>query len=318
MTANLYGSGNQLDSTITIFAAFKELRDESGVVRRLATSMPLKANTGTAVNVINYGRLAAYGLSDGVDMAQAQDLADTTTSYTPAEVGVQVILAKTALRRNPNPALMRQVGRIMHSAYDKKEDADGCAQFASFTPAVGSAATIMSIGHFLAMDAELRVGHSTSLPEPAPDPKAAVFHPCSIAALAGRTAGFAAGWDITAAAAPGTAYTPNSVAGNVVKTDSSFSDDIVRRGPKSIATIMGCSLYGDANISVDGSGDAIGAMFSKEGLIYVPEMEPAMVEDDDPSLRGVEENLVGSYCYGVYRSSAYGCKGTFDATIPTS
>ena len=56
-----------------------------------------------------------------------------------------------------------------------------------------------------------------------------------------------------------------------------------------------------ANIPVS-SNAANGGVFSKEGLIYVSEVEPVMEpEEDDKSLRGIELNLWGSYVWGTYR-----------------
>ncbi len=108
---NLAGTGEALDGSLnTIFSAFLMLRDETGTFRSTATRMDLKPHEGRSKNVNNYNRVVAVDLSDGVDMQQAQQLADTTTTYTPGEVGVQVLLPGSTMRRVADQKL-REVSR---------------------------------------------------------------------------------------------------------------------------------------------------------------------------------------------------------------
>ena len=80
---NLAGTGEALDSSLnTIYSAFMVRRDETGVFRSCATRSNLKPHEGRSKNINTYGRFIAYDLSDGVDMAQSQQLSDTTTTFT--------------------------------------------------------------------------------------------------------------------------------------------------------------------------------------------------------------------------------------------
>lgn len=307
-------SGQALDGSLnTIMSEFRMLRDETGVARKCATKMPLSPHTGTSKNVVNYGRLTAYSLSDGVDMTQAQSLADTTTSYTPAEVGVQVVIAYTTLSRVADADLLRRTGRMMHNAYDLKEDADGCAQFSSFVPILGSAGTVMSIGHALAGSSRLRIGNDRANPEPAPAPYYGILHPLQLGTIAANLAALSttgAGTTITSEGTYGGLRTPGSTA---------LSDAQMRKGPDAVGSLFGVEYYGDANIAVDSSDDGSGAIFSKEALVYVSEFEPKMIPDDsDKSLRAIELNIVGSYVWGLYRASNYGVEALFSCVLPTS
>ena len=87
-----------------------------------------------------------------------------------------------------------------------------------------------------------------------------------------------------------------------------------------MGSISGATLKLDANLTVDSSGDAHGAASSKEGLIFVEEVTPRLDPDkSDASMRGaVELNLWGSFVWGLYRSSAYGCEMYHDASLPSS
>lgn len=316
MPNNLLGSGNQLDASVnTIIAEFHILRDETGVMRRLARRLPLKPHEGPSKYVNNYSRLTAYALSDGVDLAQAQALADTQTSYTPAEVGVQVVVADTTIRRIADPALMKQVGQMMAMAYDRKEDQDGCTAHSSWTNGLGSAGTVLSVGHCLAGVAQLRVGQSNANPEPAPEPIYMAFHPCQVSALLGRLIPLSRTTvSGTFSGVHGGASAGLGPAGGIGQK----GEQILYRGREALGSLFGVPLYDDANFSVDGSDDAVGAVFSKEGFIYVPEIEPTDEIERDPSLRAREVNLVGAYVYGRYRPANYGKKMTFDASLPTS
>src|SRR5215213_2522587 len=108
------GAAEALDSSLpTIYSEFKLLRDETGVMRSSATQFKLEPHTGVSKNVLNYGRVIAYGVPDGVDIAQAQALADSLTSYTPAEVAAQVVIAGSTLRRVQDAQLESRTGRML-------------------------------------------------------------------------------------------------------------------------------------------------------------------------------------------------------------
>lgn len=319
--ANQAGPGKALDNSLpTVFSAFKLLRQETGIMRSCATDMPLKPHEGTSKHVNNYGRVITYDLADAVDIVQAQDLEDTTTSYTPAEVGVQVILPGSTMRRIQDPSLLKRTGRMLSNSYDLKEDGDGCAQLVNFTPIVGAAAALASPGYCAAAMGILRVGNSTSTPEPAPDPKFIVMHPNSAIVLEGRLVPY-----IPTATTGGTSSygaEGGAHAGTMVGEGGAgpMGEDIIRRGIGAVGTIAGATLKLDANLTVDSSGDAHGAAFSKEGLIFVQEVAPRMDPDtSDKSMRGaVELNLWGSFVWGLYRSGAYGCEMYHDASLPSS
>lgn len=315
---NLAGSGQALDVSLpTIYEEFRLIREDTGICRKTAFNLPLKPHTGVSKHIINYGRLTAYDLADGVDMVQHQNLADTLTSFTPSEVGVQVILPRTTLRRIADSDLLRRTGKLMATAYDVKEDNDGTAQFTSFTPIVGSAGLIMGPGYFHAAIMRLGIGNDRTNPENPPEPWHAVLHPLHVGALMGNTVPLT---DVPTGTNrySGLTATGATVTGNATDMGNNFLKNGLPKGPKATMNYMGIDIYKDANIDVDSSDDASGALFSKEGFVYVSEWEPEMMNEEmDKSLRAQELNLVGSYAWGLYRSSNYGVELLFDATLPT-
>ena len=111
---NIAGTGQALDNSLnTIISEFKLLDVERGGVKATATHYSLTPHSGASKNVLNYNRLAAYNVAEGVDIAQAQALADTLTSYTPSEVAVQVVISDRTVSRVADPSLMKQIGRLI-------------------------------------------------------------------------------------------------------------------------------------------------------------------------------------------------------------
>lgn len=312
---NLAGTGQPLDSSLpTIYSEFKLLRDETGVARSVATMYRLLPHQGASKNVNNYSRVVAYGVQDGADIAQAQTLADTTTAYTPGEVAVQVILPGSTLRRIQDPDLESRTARMLNNAYDLKEDADGCAQFVSFTPILGSAGTVIGVGHLHAAVARLSIGNNRANPEPAPDPHFIILHPLQASVIVNRL------MPLTDVPVGTNIYATTSAGATVGPGARAATDDYFKRGIKALGQASNATVKTDANIAVDANDDASGVALSKEGFIYVEEVSPQFDPDKgDKSMRGaIELNLWGSYTWGLYRASAYGVELLFDATLPTS
>lgn len=316
---NLLGTGEALDTSVnTIISKFKLLNQETPVVKPTATQLDLERGMGPTYYLNNYRRVVAFNLVDGVDMMQAQTLADDQSTYSPSEVGVQVILPGSTLRRSADRRLEANTAKMMNNGWDLKEDTDGCTQFASFTmTALGSAGTVASPGHVAAGAAKLRIGGDRSAPEPAPKPWNTVLHPLTTMVIGGRIIPFAT------TPGGGTAYGVNTGAHAGVTVSSMFTElqqRLLLEGPGALGRLSGTIVREDANISVDSSDDAIGAIYSSEGLVYINEVSAQMDPDtSDKSLRGsIEMNLWGSYGWGLYRPANYGQKATFDASVPTS
>lgn len=312
----LQGSGNQLDASVnTIISAFKTLTDEKGVVKKLATPYTLKPHEGTSKVLLNYGRLTASRITDGVDLTQSQDLADTQTTYTPTELAIKVMLAETTLDRVADPQLMARVGRMMGNAYDLLEDQEGCDQMANWSGTdIGAAAAILQPGHLLAAGVRLDLGQSVANPEPPPLPHYYLLHPAAISAVVGRLV------PLTDVPTGTNAYT-GLTADRGVTTGagtSSLTERLLTQGNKALGTFMGKPVHLDANIGVDTSDDADQGCFSKEGLVYVNEKSPSMEKDKDVSWRAWELVMVGRNIWGTYRPANYGVQIITDAQLPSS
>jgi len=312
---NLAGTGEALDSSLnTIYSVFKILRDETGVFRSTATRMDLMPHEGASKNVNNYNRVVAFDLADGVDMQQAQQLADTTTTYTPGEVGVQVLLPGSTMRRVADPDLLNRTGRMLAAAYDLKEDQDGGLQMVNFTPIMGATGAALGVHEYLGAVQRLSIGNNLANPEPPPGQKYIVDHPIKLGILAGKLTPLS---DVPTGTND---YTNTKASGETVGPGfgGSLSDEIIRQGIGALGSFWGATVKASANLIPDSGDDVSGGAYVSEGLVYVSELEPRSDPDtSDKSLRGaVELNYWGSYVWGVYRAGAYGVEIRGDVTMP--
>ena len=318
MATNAAGTNEALDASLnTIITEFRLLSDEDAVCKSNATKFTLAPHSGRSKVMLNYGRFTAYDLQDGVDMAQAQNLSDTQTAFTPNEVGCQTIIPDTTLRRIADTDLLQRVGKIMRNAYNLKEDADGCAQFSSWTPTMGGTTTVIGVGHLAAARARIRIGNSTANPEPFTQGTiVGILHPYVTHVLSQRMIPLADVPSGTNVYTPATASTAATIG---PAAHDGISADILRRGPSALGLVGNVKVFEDANISVSTTPSVVNAVFSTDGFIYTSEFEPQLrPQERDESLRGIELNVIGSYVWGLYRSGASGVALTTDCTAPTS
>ncbi len=315
---NLAGPGQALDVSLpTIISQFMLLRDVTGVFRNSAESNELKRHTGTSWIRNNYGRVIAYDLDEAADMNQAQSLSDQATVITPAEVGAQVVIPGSTLRRVADASLESRVAEMLNNAYSLKEDQDGAAQMSSWTStALGTTSTVIGISHVFAAAARLGVGSSVTAPEPAPMPWNYIGHDYQLQHLVGRL------MVLTDVPVGTNVYTGNGATGLTIGAGGAGGDgareQMLKDGIGALTRMANMTVKKDANIPVTSSPSASGGAFSSAGLIYVSEVEPNIVLDtSDVSMRdAVEANVWGSYKFGLYRPANYGITMTFDATTP--
>lgn len=315
---NLAGAGQALDVSLpTIISEFMLLRDVTGVFRNSAQSETLQRHTGVSWIRNNYGRAIAYNLDEAADMNQNQTLSDAATVITPAEVGAQIVIPGSTLRRIADASLETRVATMLNNAYSLKEDQDGATQMSSWTStALGTTSTVIGVGHIFAGGARLGVGSSTANPEPAPMPWFYIGHDFQLLHLIGRSmvlTDVPTGTNVYTGTAAGATF-------GAGHDSEGMSDEFMRGGIGALTRMAGITVKKDANIPVTSTPSATGGIFSQEGLIYVNEVEPHIVKDtSDVSMRdAVELNVWGSYKFGLYRPANYGISMTFDCTTPTT
>jgi hypothetical protein len=270
-----------------------------GNLTTLVQRDPLPNGMGTSLNSPKFGTLAAYSLTQGIDMTQQQALTATNVSVTPAEVGVQIVLTRKSVAQWSEDVAMR-AGVIMKQAMDRKKDVDIGGLFGTFTRTVGAAGQFLGLGHLSASVGRLAGGANTTGTlitagqgiNVAEGPYNGVFRPESLIYFL-RTI-------IGGAAAPNPTVGTTSIAAEA-------NQSLVRTGQsKSMGEWAGVDVFRNANLAKDSLDDVNGAVFMKGAIIYVP-MEydglADMEQEVDKSLRAYELNWVEDYGFAILDDS---------------
>lgn len=273
---------NSLFNTIFEDALF--VAREMNMMTQLVT---VYNGTGYAARKISqWATLSAENVTEGVDYANAQTFSKSAlATLTPGEVMAQSILTDVMYETDPEDT-RRSCAQELGNAMATKIDTDIVSVFSSLAsdvgPGAGSAATLAKFG----------VGASILRNSKVPNPIYAVLHPYH--------------WhDIwVELGQPAATY---QFLGEVA--NQALRDFFVGR-------FLNFDWYVNANISVDGSDDAISGIFNSQALVFDSRKAPTLEPERDASLRAWELNLVGGYAYGVRRST-FGVYYTADAATPS-
>ena len=184
-------------------------------------------------------------------------------------------LARNSAGRN----VAGDIGRLFGEAIARKIDADLSALFTGFsTERAGGAGNELTVADIFEAVADLRTAN-------APAPYYGVFHPKQIFNV------------------------KKSLTNTFVGRDTELSNEAMRTG--FVGTIAGVQIFESSNISVDGSDDSIGGVFSQDALALAMMQDLKIESQRDASLRADE--IVATAVYGVSEiHDSYGVKLTAD------
>jgi hypothetical protein len=221
-------------------------------------------------NVATYARLSqASQLTEGVDLAQSQQLVTNTVTITPVEHGIIVTLSKRLIRSQGDTNVVTTAGTNMGMAMRNRKANDIIALYDSFSKSVGGAGTTLDITHFRGSVAYLLTDNNTSF-GPAPVPLVAALHIEQISDII---------LDITDTSPRG--------------TTTGFTDEMVQRWWKGRDRLYAVQIFNSGYISRDSDDDSKGAIFNKDSMYYVQANAEAEEQQADISLRATE--------YGVFQ-----------------
>lgn len=206
---------------------------ENSVVRQIATVFDAPANAGKVLQVPVWASVAAAGLTEG-SAASAADTNTTSVSITLGEIGVYHQITDM-LRDSAYSNVAAQLGESSGRALAEKMDADAWALFSGFTGEAGPGAGAELTAEHIMKAAAILKGRKVS------GPLYAVIHP-------------AQAFNLKKTLTATTAYTANTNAGNQILTQGF------------VGMIGGVTILESALVAVDGSDDAVGAVFSPMGL----------------------------------------------------
>lgn len=247
--------------------------------------------------------VTAYDLTEGLDMAQAQQLSDTLITITPTEVGVQVIYTKLA-QKTRSESVVNLISRAITDALKKKQDTDGTAQMDNFAVAFGGSGKTLTRGYISAAIAQVR-GNTTEISK---EQLYCAVHPFTFNDLVDQ---LTEGLSLSNAGVP-SSLLEIGAAGTVVGHQRTHLDLIQRYG---VGSLHGVPILTDANFAI-ASSLAKGGVFTKRAVVYAELWGVDVEPEKDGSLRGTEMNGTMCYAYGE-RTDTWGVELNMGAASPT-
>ena len=299
MAAGVTGTA-QIDQAVKKFLAESRytLQERPGVLKSHIRVETLPENFGPSVNIPKFNTVTTYALTEGVDMAQSQQITDTSMTLTPAEYGAQVILTDMNLMEARDD-FFQVAGRILGDSFDRQQDQTLCDDCTNFSVQLGGAGTALFFGHVMAAHAGIVYNAPADATagrggEPGPDPIFAAFTPMTWhSALKGLSGA------VQAVGIAGQATIPQP-------------KDLVNE-----YNLAGVSIVTDINFNKNTSDDVDSLVASKEAWILVTLGDEMDAEQErDSSLRAWEVNIVGRWARGEY-NDGWGRGMTFDSSAPT-
>ena len=278
------------DSLDTVMSAARQVQEHEGVISKLCDVKTLGENIGETWREISYAKLTASSITETSWSDNYQQISDTALTITPTQIEV-VTLITDVVGRRVNKAGLAQMVTLGQNAIERKKDLDGLTAGAAGT-ALGGAGNTMLSGYISAATARI-LGNASEKGSP---PLRAVLHPYHIKDL----------FDELVAGV-----------GTYVLTEGPTAR-VFQEGFK--LPVAGCEVYGDGNMSVDSSDDAVGCVFTQKGLILVQGKAPWKVAQREERYAGGSTRVFhrDEYAYGERSSGNWVYAVTADATAPTS
>ena len=244
---------------------------EQSIMRGLVRNYTI-AGGGKSVEVPIYATVSAGAVSEASDLSNTA-VNPSSVTITASEIGIMTTL--TDLSRN----VAADIGRLFGEGIATKIDSDLSALFTGFStekgPGAGSELTVQDL---FECSAELKTNN-------APGPYYGVFHPKQIFNV------------------------KKSLTNTFVGRDTELSNEAMRSG--FVGNVAGIQIFESSNISVDGSDDSIGAVFSQDALGLAMMQDLKIETQRDASLRADE--IVATAVFGVGElHDTYGVKLTAD------
>jgi len=267
------------DLFANIIAQARFTAEEQSLMLGLVTQYEIGSQAGKTIQVPKYPSIVAADLTEGTDMSSTT-VSTSSVAITVSEVGAQVLLTDLAAMGAGNPA--DELGTVLGNAIATKMDKDLIALFDGFSASIGTAGAEITVADIFKAAATLRANKVTGVIN-------AVVHPYQAYALkANLTNTFA---------------NPNG---------GDLQNEAMRNGY--VGTIAGVNIYESANVTIDGSDDAKGAVFAPEALAIAMKRDFQIEPERDASNRAFELNATAVYGVGELDDS-YGVEILSDAAL---
>ena len=268
------------DLFVNIVAQARFTAEEQSLMLGLVSQYNIAGQAGKVVQIPKYPAVTANALTEGT-AATEEDVSTSSVSVTCAEVGSSVLLTDLAAMGAGNPA--DELGTVLGNAIATKIDKDLIGLFTDFTTDIGGGAGVeISVANLFKAAATLRNNKAQG--------------------------------QLAAVVNPFQAYQLKANLTNTFANPSAndLANEAMRNG--FVGSIAGIDIYESANVTVDGSGDSIAAVFAPEALAIAMKSEFNLETQRNATRRGTE--MVATAIYGVDTlDDTYGVKLTTDATV---
>jgi N4-gp56 family major capsid protein len=267
------------DLFANIIAAARFTAEEESLMMGLVTMYNIGDEAGKTIQVPKYPAVTAADLTEGTDMSSST-VSTSSVSITVGEVGAQVVLTDVAAMGSSNPA--EELGTVLGNSIATKIDTDLIALFDGFSTALGGAGTEITVADIFKAAATLRNAKAQG--------------------------------DIFAVVHPFQAYQLKANLTNTFANPNGGTAQNTAMVNSYVGTIAGVDIYESSNITVDGSDDAKGAVFSREAMAIAMKRDFQIETQRDASLRAFELNATAVYGVGELDDS-YGVEMLFDSAL---
>ena len=267
------------DLFANIIAQARFTAEEQSLMMGLVTQYNIANEAGKTVQIPKYPAIAATDLTEGTDMSSTT-VSTSSVTVTVGEVGAQVVLTDMAAFGAGNPAV--ELGTVLGNAIATKMDKDLIGLFSGFSSSIGAAGSDLTVADLFKAQATLRAAKVTG--------------------------------NIVAVVHPFQAY---SIKSNLTSTFANPNGGEAQNAAMVngyVGTIAGIDVYESANLTIDGSGDAVAAVFAPEALAIAVKRDFGIESQRDASLRAFELNATAAY--GVAElDDSFGVKLLGDAVL---
>ena len=279
------------DSLDIVSSSARIVRENEGVMPQLVDKVTLGAGVGTSWQEIKYDQLVAQAVTETTELDNPQQIADSLITVTPSVVGLETFITDRVKARISKLGFAK-MGQLGQNAIQRKKDGDGLTILNSgATTSEPGAGNTLTSGYIASASYNI----SSNTTEPGPDPIRAVLHGFQQKDLFDElTAGV----------------------GTYVLTEGPTARVFSKKYDLPIAN---CEVYMDDNITIDGSDDAAGGVFSEQGIVLVQGRAPRIVSVRNEKRGGGGNHIYhyDEYAYGQ-RLASWVYRMKSDATAPTS
>ena len=290
MAAGVTDTASLADSLPVVRNSARIVREFVGNMTKLVDRTTLPEGTGLTWDEISLAQLTAQNITESTVLDNPQQIQDTLFQITPVQSGIQTMLTDK-MKRRITKNVASKIGVLAGNGMERKKDEDALAILDGATTSLGGAGTTMNSGLVSAAVARIR----SNTTEASNDRIYTVLHGFQMKPLQDELI-----------SGIGTYAVPSGL------TEATY-----RRGFS--GSLFNTEVFEDGNITIDGSSDAKGGVFSREAIVLVQGYSPRTATERREDYGGGADVLYmyDEYALGERSAGNWLFEIYTDATAPT-